>query len=355
MTICFKRLTPTASLPAYGSAVAAGMDLHADLFAADGGLRDGVVIEDGAPAIVLHPGARTLVKTGLTAELPDGVYGRVAPRSGLALKAGIDVMAGVIDQDYRGEYGVVLVNLGTAPFVIRQGDRVAQLVLERCLRAEIVEVETLTETARGAGGFGSTGVTGLRPDRRSASMAEPRLPEHRVEITWLDDSHDCETCGSSCAEGARVSIDGSLVLDLEPVAHCYDGASWERDTILHRILAQLGAHVVVDDEPNGICGWRTEEGDGADETMDEKRARLLPASPVVVRLTTETLWEETSRDHSTGARATLEDGTVILDRPAALLGNGKSPQFDETDALIEIARHFGARLAVSVSRVGVRA
>jgi dUTP pyrophosphatase len=132
-------------LPAYQSAHAAGFDLLA------------AVPEDGA--ITLDPSDRVAVPTGLVFELPDGYEAQVRPRSGLALKHGIAVLnsPGTVDADYRGEVKVLLVNLGSAQFLIQRGDRIAQAVVAPVSQVEIVEVEALNETERGAGGFGSTG------------------------------------------------------------------------------------------------------------------------------------------------------------------------------------------------------
>ena len=114
--------------------------------------------------IVLPAGKRHLVRTGLELAIPPNHYGRVAPRSGLAVKAGIDVMAGVIDEDYRGEVGVVLVNLGDEPVTINVGDRIAQLLVEKIGTPDVVEVfSPLDATERGTNGFGSTGVRGAPP------------------------------------------------------------------------------------------------------------------------------------------------------------------------------------------------
>jgi dUTP pyrophosphatase len=104
----------------------------------------------------LKPGERKLFKTGISVAIPSGFYGRVAPRSGLAYKNGLDVLAGVIDEDYRGDVGVILINLGQEDKGIVAGDKIAQLIFEVCARAEFVEVENLDETDRGAGGYGST-------------------------------------------------------------------------------------------------------------------------------------------------------------------------------------------------------
>jgi dUTP pyrophosphatase len=132
-------------LPAYETAHAAGMDLRA-------------AVPDDAP-FVLKPGARHAVPTGLAFALPAGLEGQVRPRSGLALKAGVTCLntPGTIDADYRGEVKVILINLGEEDFTIRRGDRIAQLVIAPVNQAGWSEVESLDETARGAGGFGSTG------------------------------------------------------------------------------------------------------------------------------------------------------------------------------------------------------
>lgn len=132
------------ALPNYETIASAGMDLRANL---------------DAP-IVLSPLGRALVKTGLFIELPIGYEAQVRPRSGLAFKKGITVLnsPGTVDADYRGEIGVILVNLSNEPFTIENGERIAQLIIAKHERAEWLEVEVLTETSRGEGGFGSTGV-----------------------------------------------------------------------------------------------------------------------------------------------------------------------------------------------------
>jgi len=130
-------------LPAYMSALAAGADLCA------------AVRED----LTLAPGARALVPTGFAIAVPPGFEAQIRPRSGLALKAGIIIpnAPGTIDADYRGPVGVILANLGSAPFVIRRGDRIAQMVIAPVSRGAFDEVDALPDTARGDGGFGSTG------------------------------------------------------------------------------------------------------------------------------------------------------------------------------------------------------
>ena len=135
-------------LPAYQSEEAAGFDLLA-------------AVPEHEP-VVLGPRGRALVPTGLVFAIPSGHEGQVRPRSGLALKHGVTVLnsPGTIDADYRGEVKVILVNLGDAPFTVRRGERIAQFVAARVTRARLVVVETVGETARGAGGFGSTGIAG---------------------------------------------------------------------------------------------------------------------------------------------------------------------------------------------------
>jgi dUTP pyrophosphatase len=133
------------ALPAYQSAEAAGMDLLA-----------AVPLET---PLILSLGQYALVPTGLTIALPSGYEAQVRPRSGLAARHGVTVLnsPGTVDADYRGEIGVLLINHGDAPFSIRRGERIAQMVIAPAVRVEFVRAETLAETGRGSGGFGSTG------------------------------------------------------------------------------------------------------------------------------------------------------------------------------------------------------
>jgi len=146
-TIQVRRLAHAGDLPlpAYETAAAAGMDLRAAL-----GVDE---------ALTLAPGARAAVPTGLTIALPVGFEGQVRPRSGLALKSGVTLVntPGTIDADYRGEVKVILINLGQEAVTLRRGDRIAQLIIAPVVQAAWAEVVSLEETARGAGGFGSTG------------------------------------------------------------------------------------------------------------------------------------------------------------------------------------------------------
>ncbi|MBV6404164.1 MAG: Deoxyuridine 5'-triphosphate nucleotidohydrolase [Flavobacteriales bacterium] len=130
-------------LPQYATPHSAGLDLRANLDA----------------SVVLAPGQRALIPTGLFLELPEGTEAQVRPRSGLALKHGVTVLnsPGTIDADYRGEVGVLLINHGQEAFTVNDGERVAQLVIARYMRAEWREAADLTSSARGAGGFGHTG------------------------------------------------------------------------------------------------------------------------------------------------------------------------------------------------------
>lgn len=139
-----QRLPPRGEplpLPTYATAGAAGLDLRADA------------------AVVLAPGERALVPTGLAIAVPEGYEAQVRPRSGLALREGITCLnsPGTIDSDYRGEVGVILANLGQKPVSIARGDRIAQMVIAPVARAELVEIAALPGTSRGAGGFGHTG------------------------------------------------------------------------------------------------------------------------------------------------------------------------------------------------------
>jgi dUTP pyrophosphatase len=139
----FQKLRPGAVVPRYMSSGAAGLDLAS---AAD-------------EPIAVAVGARVAVPTGLALEIPVGYEGQVRPRSGLARKVGLTILnaPGTIDSDYRGEVTVLVVNLGDAPHVIQPGDRIAQLVIAPVVMAELEEAPSLTDTGRGAGGFGHTG------------------------------------------------------------------------------------------------------------------------------------------------------------------------------------------------------
>jgi dUTP pyrophosphatase len=134
-----KRIHPAAKLPARGTNWSAGADLCC------------------LEAFTLKPGERKSVPTGLIVEIPHGWYGRVAPRSGLAANHGVDMLAGVIDSDYRAELKVLMINLGDAPVRFDAGERIAQLIIERVAVCDYVWVDELSATERGDGGFGSTG------------------------------------------------------------------------------------------------------------------------------------------------------------------------------------------------------
>jgi dUTP pyrophosphatase len=149
-------------LPSYQSKGAAGLDLIAAV--------------DTQRPLTLAPGARALIPTGLMLELPAGFEAQVRPRSGLALNYGIAVLnsPGTIDSDYRGEVGVILANLGHAPFEIRRGERIAQLVVLPVASADLIEVAGVSVTERGVGGFGSTGGAGATA--RSGQKQSPKPP-----------------------------------------------------------------------------------------------------------------------------------------------------------------------------------
>ena len=140
-TLQIKMISNAAELPVRASPGAAGYDLFA------------------TEHCVVPAQGRALVSTGLVVRVPEGCYGRVAPRSGLAVKHGIDVGAGVIDRDYRGEVKVLLFNTGNESYTVSVGDRIAQLILEQIMTPAIQQVDVMDETTRGSGGFGSTGVS----------------------------------------------------------------------------------------------------------------------------------------------------------------------------------------------------
>ena len=144
--VSLKRLRGKRStLPSYMTPLSAGMDLCASL--------EGV-------EVTLEPGGWRLIPTGIAIALPEGYEAQVRPRSGLALKHGVTLLnsPGTVDADYRGEIGVIMLNLGNEPFVIRDGDRIAQLIIHQVCRAELQEVDELPPSSRGAGGFGHTGM-----------------------------------------------------------------------------------------------------------------------------------------------------------------------------------------------------
>ncbi|KAI8979560.1 dUTPase-like protein [Mycotypha africana] len=137
--LLIKRLSEHAKLPTRGSAAAAGYDLYC------------------AHDITIPAKGKTIVATDISLAIPMGHYGRVAPRSGLASKHHLDTGAGVIDADYRGPLGVLLFNFSDIDYQVKRGDRIAQLIIEKISTPEVVEVESLEESERGHGGFGSTG------------------------------------------------------------------------------------------------------------------------------------------------------------------------------------------------------
>ena len=145
VSVKVRRVRPSdLPLPRYQTALSAGMDLLADL----------------TEEVTLQSLERRLIPTGLSLELPPGYEAQIRPRSGLALKQGLTCLntPGTIDADYRGEVGVLLINLSKDPVVLKRGDRIAQMVVAPTVQASLIEVDVLTQTSRGEGGFGSTGV-----------------------------------------------------------------------------------------------------------------------------------------------------------------------------------------------------
>lgn len=137
--LSFKRLDSNAVLPTRGSAQSAGLDIYS------------------IQAVIIEPKQRTLVRTGLAVAIPAGYYGRIAPRSGLATKNGLDVLAGVIDADYRGEIRCLLYNSGGETIQLPAQSKICQLIVEKIIMPEAVWADDISETERGSGGFGSTG------------------------------------------------------------------------------------------------------------------------------------------------------------------------------------------------------
>jgi deoxyuridine 5'-triphosphate nucleotidohydrolase len=135
----FKRLDPRATLPTRGSSLAAGLDIY------------------GIDELTIPAGERQLARTGLAVAIPEGYYGRVAPRSGLATKTGLDTLAGVIDADYRGEIGCLLYNAGSETIQLPAGSKICQLIIEKIITPTPAWADEIAETDRGSGGFGSTG------------------------------------------------------------------------------------------------------------------------------------------------------------------------------------------------------
>merc|ERR1719233_1152390 len=157
MQLIVKRLSEQATLPKRGSKHAAGYDLAS------------------AQKVTVPAQGKALVKTDIALIIPNGCYGRIAPRSGLSWKKHIDIGAGVIDRDYRGNVGVVMFNHSTIPLEVEVGDRIAQLVIEKIAEPEVVEVDELPATERGEGGFGSTGVKRKLEDSKAESENKKQL------------------------------------------------------------------------------------------------------------------------------------------------------------------------------------
>ena len=163
-TLQIKKLNDSAIIPFKGSPYSAGYDLCS--------------IED----YTLLPMERKLFKTGLSVAIPSGMYGRIAPRSGLAFKDGIDVLAGVIDEDYRGEVSVLIINLGNTVKTFKTGDKIAQFIFEFYNNVNIQVVDTLTETQRGTGGFGSTNVKKIEAPKEAINLIDKWKQAGAAEI-----------------------------------------------------------------------------------------------------------------------------------------------------------------------------
>eukprot|EP00931_Biecheleriopsis_adriatica_P115730 TRINITY_DN91493_c0_g1_i1.p1 TRINITY_DN91493_c0_g1~~TRINITY_DN91493_c0_g1_i1.p1 ORF type:complete len:383 (+),score=93.74 TRINITY_DN91493_c0_g1_i1:140-1150(+) len=204
-----RKLTASAALPVRGSEHAAGFDLSA------------------AEAAVVPAGGKAIVKTGLAIAIPANTYARIAPRSGLAAKHMIHVGAGVVDYDYRGEVGVVLFNHGTHDFPVAAGDRIAQLILEEISMAGCVEVDSLDETSRGEGGFGSTGIS----EQVASTPMASRKPR--------DDAETPEKVTSPISE---IDLCKARIEDLERKVALYSSFMSEQEAIKKQ-LAVIHANV----------------------------------------------------------------------------------------------------------------
>lgn len=140
MDIKIKKITKQAKTPTKGSKDSAGYDLYS------------------AVDIIIQPQSWKLIKTNIALAIPEGFYGHIAPRSGLALKSGIEIMGGIIDSDYRGDVGVILFNKNNKVFAVRNGDRIAQIIIQKHYTVDWLQTEVLEESLRAVKGFGSTGV-----------------------------------------------------------------------------------------------------------------------------------------------------------------------------------------------------
>eukprot|EP00551_Chaetoceros_affinis_P017182 CAMPEP_0203715006 /NCGR_PEP_ID=MMETSP0091-20130426/71375_1 /ASSEMBLY_ACC=CAM_ASM_001089 /TAXON_ID=426623 /ORGANISM="Chaetoceros affinis, Strain CCMP159" /LENGTH=329 /DNA_ID=CAMNT_0050593091 /DNA_START=164 /DNA_END=1153 /DNA_ORIENTATION=- len=197
-----KRLSENAILPTRGSPLSAGYDLSS------------------AEATTIKAGGRGIVKTDLSIACPPGTYARIAPRSGLAVKKFIDVGAGVVDADYRGPVGVVLFNFGAEDFVVEKGDRVAQLILEQVSMVDAVEVKELSETKRGSGGFGSTGV------KKKRTVSPVPSSNNALDSCVSDENDD-----NSVLQIKRLSDKSVIPTRGSPFSAGYDLASAENTVI----------------------------------------------------------------------------------------------------------------------------
>jgi dUTP pyrophosphatase len=186
-TLLAKRLRPEALLPTRGSELAAGFDLAA------------------AEAVVVPARGKANAKTGLSVAVPSGSYARIAPRSGLAAKRMIHCGAGVVDADYRGEVGVVLFNFGEEDFVVNVGDRVAQMILEEIAMVECEEVDSLDVTERGAGGFGSTGISPQSGHELAFGQTSERIVTAPLLVKRLVPEAKLPVRGSAQAAGFDLS------------------------------------------------------------------------------------------------------------------------------------------------------
>lgn len=236
------RVEPGAILPEYGSDGAAGLDLFMPRY---------------APAVTVQPWSRALIKTGIEMAIPKGLYGRIAPRSGYAFKSSITTDGGVIDNDYRGEVGVILVNNSDDPFKVAGGMKIAQMVLERYERVEVVEADDLGETGRGTGGFGSTGGTQITDDLSTRMLKtlsvvgiQPNHPPTAIMITQATSS--CPYCDRAEAL-LRSFLGDSVVITPLAIGRDIDPDEFKRH---YKTVPQIWLKLSADHPPVYVGGYQ---------------------------------------------------------------------------------------------------
>jgi dUTP pyrophosphatase len=286
-----QRLSENAIIPTRGSPFSAGYDLSA------------------AEPTVIKAGGKGIVKTDLSIACPEGTYARIAPRSGLAVKKFIDVGAGVVDADYRGPVGVVLFNFGDEDFVVEKGDRVAQLILEQISMAEAIEVDVLSDTERGEGGFGSTGVKKQKTVARVSPMTtsqEENIPSNLsvMQVKKLSENAIIPTRGSpfsagydlSAAEPTVIKAGGKGIVKTDLSIACPEGTYARiapRSGLAVKKFIDVGAGVVDADYrgPVGVVLFNFGDEDFVVEKGDRVAQLILEKVSMADAVTVEELSE----------------------------------------------------------------